>query len=149
MFFTRYFLCRGKCCDAHWHRSLVMCVGLKSREDFDLGFALEANYFLSSGCLCSVFHCSPPGSSLLPGFMGYWLCARMYPDPGHPYFCWTVLHAHISETPKAREISRCHPCTSSSGLLVSASPGCAGSGLPSMQGATIGTLCSINSCASL
>lgn len=82
-----------------------VCPKLKSREDFDLGFAPETNYFLSSGCLWSVFHCSPSGSSLLPSFVGYWLCPRVCPDSRHPYFCWTVLYTHTSELPKAREIS--------------------------------------------
>lgn len=82
-----------------------VCLGLKSREDFDLGFALEANYLLPSGCLCSVFHRSPPGSSLLSSFMGYWLCATVLPDSRHLYLCWVVLHTHASEFPKARGIS--------------------------------------------
>lgn len=82
-----------------------VCLGLKSREDFDLGFALEANYLLPSGCLCSVFHRSPPGSLLLSSFMGYWLCATVLPDSRHLNLCWVVLHTHASEFPKARGIS--------------------------------------------
>lgn len=125
-----------------------VCLGLKSREDFDLAFALEANYFLSSGCLCSVFHCCPPGSSLLLGFVGYWLCASVCPDLRHPYFCWAVLHTQSSQS----QGNLTGPTGAGAGLaprlLLSVSPGCVRSVLPSMQGATIGT-CSINSCASL
>lgn len=89
-------LCTGKCCDVQVPGDV--CLGLKSREDFDLGFALEANYFLSSGCLCSVFHCSPPDSSLLT------LCQGVSRSKT-PLFLLDCADTHTSEFPEAREVS--------------------------------------------
>lgn len=88
-----------------------VCLGLKSREDFDLGFALEANYLLPSGCLCSVFHRS---LQALRSCLVSWdtdsvpRCFQIQDTSISAGLCCIHMlqrHTHASEFPKARGIS--------------------------------------------